>query len=373
MSIAEEPIAGELVSSSVANMPIRFTVSDEKIIEIREAVVGLTPDTKEGYERIVKAIAGCRTLRVNVEKCRKDLNADSLEWSRRVNAEAKRLTSMLEEIEVPLKTMKQAVDEEKERKKREAEEAARRKVEERVNALAKVNAPFLNPLAIGSWSDEQFESELAKATANYEEACKKAAEEAARKEAEEAAKVEEMRIERERLAAERAELEKLRAEQEAAAKIERERIEAEQAAERQRIAEERAKIEEAQRVERERAEAERAKIEEAQRLEREKLAAEREAMEAEKARIANEQAERERAEREAAEAKERERLAAIAAKELKKRQAALAPDKEKLNMFAASIRCLEVPELTTQEAKDFLENVKSSLLVVAIHCEEFSA
>jgi len=57
--------------------------------------------------------------RVAVEKKRKDLKADALEWGRKVDAEAKRISALLEPIEVHLQTEEDKVTKEKERIKAE--------------------------------------------------------------------------------------------------------------------------------------------------------------------------------------------------------------------------------------------------------------
>jgi len=290
-------VVGELIDTRLSNAPIVFHVSDAKIEELKRELQGLKIIDSADYAKVTKGIGVCRTLRSQVEKCRKDLKEDSLAYGRRVDAEAKRLTAMLEQIEEPLKAEKQRIDEEKERVKKAAEEAKRLKLESRLNELDAINAR-VNPLIVAEWSEDEFQKQFEVAKGIFEAAQREAQAEAERLAREEADRQETMRIERERLAAERAELDRLRAEQEAAAKAERERIEAEQAAERKRLDEERAKIEKAQRIERERIEAEKA------------------AIQAEKDRLAREQFERdevERLKREAEEQAERDRLAQIEA------------------------------------------------------------
>lgn len=346
----EQPteITGQLITTGKS--PILYRVSDAKIDEIRAEFKGIKILDSKDYERCTKAIGICRSLRTDVEKCRKELKEDALEYGRRVDAEAKRLTKRLEEIEEPLKAEKSRVDEEKERAKRKAEEEKRKKLEARVELLASVNARA-NPLIVSEWSDEEFEQQFAVAQKAWETAKQLEKEEAERKAKEEAERLEAMRIEQERLAAERAELERQRREAEEAARIERERIEAEQAIERQRLAEERAMIEEAQRIE------------------REKLEAERAALQAEKDRLAREQWEREEAERlkreeeeraerlrleairEEEERKERERLEAIEAEAEAKRLEELKPDAQKLREFADLIANLPMPEMKTLDGK----------------------
>ena len=227
---------------------VEYNISDGAIALLREEYGGLTADTPSNYRLVVQAIADCRDRRVAVEKKRKELKADALEFGRRVDSEAKRLTSMLWEIEEPLKQEKQKVDDEKARIKREKEEAERAAIE----------------------------AELA---------AKRAAEEAAAK----------------------AEQERIRKEQEAeAARLaeERRKIEAERAAQEARLAEERAAIEkERRRLAQE--QFERESKERAEREAREKLA-----REAEEKKRAEELAEIER-KRQAQMAPDKDKLAVL--------------------------------------------------------------
>lgn len=108
---------------------VRYHVTKTDIENTRSVYAALSADTTEGYESVRKAIAFCRSTRVQVEKRRKELKADSLEWGRRVDSGAKELTAIIESIEAPLQAKKDAVDAEKERAKREADEARQREAE----------------------------------------------------------------------------------------------------------------------------------------------------------------------------------------------------------------------------------------------------
>jgi hypothetical protein len=70
-----------------------------------------------------KGIAETRALRVEVEEERKSLKAGALEYGRKVDSEAKRITTSLYEIEDPLKTAKAKVDDEREAKRKAKEDA----------------------------------------------------------------------------------------------------------------------------------------------------------------------------------------------------------------------------------------------------------
>ena len=289
---------------------IRYDVTDKQLAELRTKFAGLAERKPENYEPRRKAIATCRELRVAVEKKRKELSADAVQWHKKVNAVAKHFREALEAIEEPLQLAKDADDNEKARIRAEREAAEKAALEAKVRA----------------------EQEAAEA----ERRAKVEAEEAERKAKREA--------EEQRLAEERAELERQRealaAQQRQAdevARAERERREAEEAARRaeldaeaDRLKAEREAAAEAARLEREQIEADRRAVAaERERLERE---AREKKLAEEAAQRAREQAEAERVVAEEARVREEERKA-----ELARRLEALKPDAEKVAAFARTI------------------------------------
>lgn len=192
--------------TTTATQPIAYSVTDEGIANLREQLKGITAKTP--YKDLSKAISVVRTLRGEVETTRKALKKDALEYGRAVDAEAKRITTALRDIEDPIKAIKRSIDEEKARKKREAEEAA---------AKAKREAEEAERAERQRLFDEQ-------------QAAAKAEREA--EEARLAQEREALKAEREALDAERAKIEAEKAErraaQEAEERAEREAVEAEE-------------------------------------------------------------------------------------------------------------------------------------------------
>src|SRR5690242_13239142 len=92
-----------LIDPKQTSLSEKFAVTDDYLAEMREKATGLNCLTADGYEQTRLAIADCRTLRVRVEKTRKELKEDSLKYGRMVDAEAKRITAAIEAIENPLK------------------------------------------------------------------------------------------------------------------------------------------------------------------------------------------------------------------------------------------------------------------------------
>jgi hypothetical protein len=353
-----ETIVGELVVASPTQMPIRFTVSDAKINEMRVALTGLVATDKASYELVTKGIAACRDLRGRVEYCRKDLKQHALEYGRKVDAEAKRLTAELESIEQPLKAEKAKADEVKELERRKAEAEKQAMINARLQAFTAVGV-LPNYLMLQAWTDEEFAAELEAVTRAYE--ARKLQEE---QEAAEAARVaaeqaEALRIEAEKLAAERAELDRLRAEEAAKQKAEADRRQAELEA-----------------------------IEKQQRLEREELDRERQALKEKLQAVERAEMERQRAidlEREATEKAEFDRLEAIRVAEEQaelariekvnaeleaKRMEAIKPDAEKLKAFGDMLRALPFPEMATDDGKEYLASAVKAIKNTADYCCE---
>lgn len=307
----------EVMEATTPAPLVTYDVTEAQIAAIREECAGLAADTPQGYESVRIAIGKLRTTRVAIEKRRVELKADALAFGRLVDSEARRFTTLLEQIEEPLKAKKAVIDDEAARVKREADEA-------KVRAL---------------------EAEIAANRARQE------AEAKALRDAEEQRLVDE----RKAIEAERAALAEERRQAEADA------------------AEARAAREAAERVEADRLAAERAKLAEERRVEEERQRAEREAIEAERLAVAaaRQKAEREEferqaritAEREAVERVERERLAAA---ERQARLDALKPDIEKVRAFAVTIRALAAPKQRSKEGKAIIAAAVTTLTAVAV-------
>jgi len=289
------------IQQSTAATLVKYDVDEAVLAATRERCATLTADTPQGYEEVRVAIAALRTTRTGIEKKRVELKADALRFGRDVDSEAKRLTTLVSKIEDPLIEKKRAIDDEKDRVKREAEAAKLRAIEAEIEANR----------------------------------AKKAAEEQAIRDAEAAR----MAAEREALAVERARLAAIQAEIDAARKVEQDRIDAE-----------RAKLAAERKVEEDR-----------QRAEREKLEAERRAVEAERQKAERIEFERQatiRAEKEAAERVAREKV------EKARRDAELAallPDLERVKALVAAVRAIEAPKMRSPKMRALTDVFMSEL------------
>ena len=297
--------------------------------------------------------------RVAVEKKRKDLKADALEWGRKVDAEAKRITVLLEPIEVHLQTEEDKVTKEKERIRTqkildERERVAGIRVEiQRFKALA-----MIDPSMKSIWIKDRL-IEIDKEIV-LESAFQEFTQEALLILSESRAYVEEcfrgrLKWEEEQVAAkaEAERLEKVRKNQEAEAK----RLEGIRKAE-----------EEKSRLEREYLETERRKIEAEKTALEAKKAAEaqkkrQEEFEKQVLETARIKAEKDVAEKVAREAREAKEKAEAEAAE-KARKAALAPDKDKILIWARELnqRLLDMsPDLSADEPKRIIFNAEKAI------------
>lgn len=286
------------------------------IVAMRDQYMPLTIngiEDREGFDRVYEARQDVKSKRIAVEKTRKKLKADVIEFGRLVDGEAKRITDMLAPIEKHLQSQEDAYIQAKAEAKRAQEKAEAAKLQDRMDALIAVRAAA--PITeIKAMTDEAFGSFLAAKTLEHEArlAAEVAAEierakaeaEAARLRAEEEARLAAERAEKEAaLKAEQARLAEERARQEAALAEERARLEAERLAHLEEVAkaraeqeallakqeEERRKIQAEQRaLEEQRAAIEREELERLARIEeeaRQRLIAERQKREEEAARI----------------------------------------------------------------------------------------
>jgi len=204
-----------------SNELIAYAVTDTAIATLAERFLPLKikgVEDKEGFAAVHEARMTVRNYRVDVEKKRKELKADALEYGKKVDAEAKRITALLAPIEGHLEVEENAYNEAREAIKN----AARLKAEAEAKAKAEAEAAELKA---------KQEAEAARLKAEAEKlAAERKTMEAERRKLEEAQA--EIRRRDEALAAERQRLANIEAARQR--EIERQRI-AKEAAEKARI------------------------------------------------------------------------------------------------------------------------------------------
>ncbi len=253
----------------------KFDLTEATIEKMREEGLALRTkgvDDHEALALVHNARMAVKAHRVAVEKTRKALKADALEYGKRVDGEARRLTSLLRPIEDHLQAEEDLVAKEKARIKEEERQAAKAELERRAELLGSLGR-VLPSFELEAMTLGEFEAELVAAQEAHEKRQKAEAQEKAKREAEEAEAKRKADEEAAKVKAERAELEKLRAEQlqrEEKAAAERRADQAKIDAEKEKLRKERAEIE----LERVRCKEEerRAQIEESNRQAREEQA-----------------------------------------------------------------------------------------------------
>ena len=127
----EEPIMTEVVGSPLGK--VSFPNSTAEILQAADRYRSLTIagiNDKVGFEAVRSARISVKNARTSVEATRKILKAESLEYGRAVDAEAKRLTALLEPIEADLEAKEKAITDEKARIQKAIEVEAERKAEQ---------------------------------------------------------------------------------------------------------------------------------------------------------------------------------------------------------------------------------------------------
>lgn len=129
----------------IKNEMQKVNVNDLAIEQVRKSYSGLKivdKDDKEGYELVHTARMDVRDMRLKIEAKRKEMKADSLEYGKLVDGEAKRLTALLEPIETHLEAEENRIKEERDREKREREEAKKKLIAGRTQEIVATGAMF---------------------------------------------------------------------------------------------------------------------------------------------------------------------------------------------------------------------------------------
>lgn len=279
-----------------------------------QAINVTSADQKEEIALARESRLGLKSIRTRVEKLRKQLKEESLRKGQAIDKVAGAVKALIEPIEAVLLEQEEFV--ERQTKARLDEIRARRTKELRDLGADPFVYADLALMTDGAWADALTAARVAK---DAREAKAKADREAAEKaEAERVAKQKELEAENAKL---RAEAEKLEAEKQL------------------EIAKARADAEAREMAER----AEREKAEAVARAEREKAAAAERELAAERERVAKEERDRKA---------EEERRAA-------------APDREKLVAFAAELRAMALPVMTTARGQEITGELRKRLQQIA--------
>ena len=146
-----EPTIEEVSNHSLSTDDIiqneirKYSVADAVIAEYKDKFKGLKIkgiDDKQGYKAVKEARSIMMKYRTGVENKRKELKVDSLKIGAGIDGEAKRLTSLILEVEEPLKDKLEKIDAEIQAEKDKAEKEAEEKLNVRVKELEEVGLKF---------------------------------------------------------------------------------------------------------------------------------------------------------------------------------------------------------------------------------------
>jgi hypothetical protein len=149
----------------------KFNVADSAIAQMKEeygALVITGPDDKKGYEAVKKAWNLTRTTRTSLEKKGKDLRAAYTVITKAIGQEEDRLIGLISPLEEELHKKWKAIDDEKERAKKEAEEKEQAQLMARVEEIQTLGMTFsdgfyqiggtisVDVASLRAFNDEQF-------------------------------------------------------------------------------------------------------------------------------------------------------------------------------------------------------------------------
>jgi hypothetical protein len=154
---------------------ISYSVTDSAIAAMKKEYMPLVvkdANDKEGREACHKAQMAVREKRIEVEERRKELKADALAYGKKVDSEAARISTQLEEIEAHLKAQKEIVDNEEKRLKAERDRKDKEELDRRISLMQSFKAVFsISELAL--MTEDAFSIRLATARTEFEAAEKK--------------------------------------------------------------------------------------------------------------------------------------------------------------------------------------------------------
>lgn len=292
---------------------------------------------------------GLRAIRTEMEKRRVEMVEDMTKETRRINATAKAVKDFIEPLEARMLDQEQFAERERERRRNELREIRTKELAPYLTSPPSFDLGLMEPDSYATFLADQKDLHALRVQRE------KAAEEARlAKEKEEAEERERMRVENARLKAE--------------AEAARQKEEAERHAREEAARKEREAAAESLRIERAAAAAKQREIEAAAAAEREAAAAKHRKLEAAAAAERAAAAESLRKEREAREAAERKEREAAAAEQRRKeddaraaKKAAAAPDKDKLMIFAETVRALKVPSASSEAGRAVASEVESKV------------
>lgn len=142
--VAVTPIV-ETVDDTIRHEIAKFNIADSAIEQLKNVYGSLVingPDDKDGYNKVRGAWSEIRTKRTGIEKKGLELRNQFKVVTTAISKEEDRLVALITPLEDELHKKWKAIDDEKERAKKEQEEAEGRKLMSRIEQLQTVGMSF---------------------------------------------------------------------------------------------------------------------------------------------------------------------------------------------------------------------------------------
>lgn len=155
----------QLASDDYINQQLQaYNVTSVAIAELQQymhiKIDGI--EDKTGYKAVVSARKVVKNYRVQIEKKRKELNADALKFQRAINAEALRITDLLKPIETHLLTQEESYEAEKERLAKEREQEELSMQANRIQMLLEMDYKLVGTEFVSDYCTIKFRLEVLK-------------------------------------------------------------------------------------------------------------------------------------------------------------------------------------------------------------------
>ena len=326
---------------------IEYNITETVVAELKQKFGEIATVTEDNYEAVKEGVKKMTSLRTGIESHRNVLLKDARDFTENVNAEAKRVTKLVADIETPLKALKTDYDSEQKAAKEKAERKEKARTD-KINAAVDVIEALGRDLDGQSAEDLRLRKDaLAKTIPTEKEFQEFLAVALERHES----TVARLTVAHGRAVARELEAQQLKEAQDklakdaADAKAEQDRKDEEQAAAQKKLDDDRAEFE---------AEKKASADAESKRVSDQQAEADAEAQTARDAEIAEEAA---------ADALAAKELADLAELEAAEEAAAIAPDREKLSKFAELITATAeaAPELEHDKARRVLARAVTQL------------
>jgi len=157
------------MSTEVLELPVDSSLAtinkfEAEIVRLETNYSGLNikdVNDKLGYKKVVEARKDAKSVRVSIDKKRKELVEDALTYQRKVNGEAKELTERVSVIEDALEAMEKDHEAKLAEIKAEAERVRKEKIQKRAQVITSFPGVTFNGISytLGSFAIEQSEIE----------------------------------------------------------------------------------------------------------------------------------------------------------------------------------------------------------------------